>query len=688
MLKQFQNWSIRKNYLFQAFLVIVLISLSRDIENIYICISIYSICCLSFVWKLNKSYPYLIIVSLFLMFFLLFYKLDINQKLNFNIYKVVEVKEGYILLKQLSTLYYIPVGEEELLVGEFIKLSGMSEKVSVYGNFWEFDFNSYLINKNVKFRILEPMIEKTNGHFVQFHLYKFINSSNKLTKLFLFQQKTNDPIYTTLTSYSLSFLINLSGFNIYIISCFFNKKIFKNSKKYKKYKIIILALVLYYCGLLSFPLFFLKTCIFLIIRWIEENWKFRFSKITKFSIIWIICLFINPLFVFNIGFIFTIIAFLFIKKYQDKKPITNLFYNFLIVNAVFIPVQIYFDYKIYWLSSFFEILLIPLISFSFILSTFFWIPFSSYLLDFNYQILYSYSKSFQYINIFTICGHFSIFFLITYFFMFKLITTYKFNRRKIQTILIMLFTLNGFYFLQSNQFTKISPSVTMLNVGNGNSFLLQYKGKNILFDAGKGSGFSKKSLQQYLVYDGVRKIDAIFISHNHKDHYDQIDDLKTIYNIQNIFYNYDNQFNFKFKDLKISNFIENQNKDENDNSQVSVVEVKGKKILFTGDISKKREARLLQNKEFLEMIKGGVDLLQVAHHGSKTSSSQLFIETIKPQKCFISGHKSKMYDFPSKETIATLKKYQCKTYITNSRNSYKYKVKSNKVIKVQKKLLL
>ncbi|WP_158500861.1 ComEC/Rec2 family competence protein [Spiroplasma cantharicola] len=224
----------------------------------------------------------------------------------------------------------------------------------------------------------------------------------------------------------------------------------------------------------------------------------------------------------------------------------------------------------------------------------------------------------------------------------------------------------------------------MLNVGNGNSFLFQYKGKNILFDAGKGNGFNKKSLQQYLLYNGVRKIDALFISHNHKDHYDQIDDLKAIYNIKNIFYNYDNQFIFTIRDLKISNFIELENKDENDNSQVSLLEVKGKKILFTGDISKKRESRLLQNKDFLTKINGGIDLLQVAHHGSKTSSSQSFIKTIKPRNCFISGHKSKIYDFPSQDTIKTLKKYQCKTYITNAKNSYKYKVKSNRVIKVQK----
>ncbi|WP_339020223.1 hypothetical protein [Spiroplasma endosymbiont of Atherix ibis] len=113
-----------------------------------------------------------------------------------------------------------------------------------------------------------------------------------------------------------------------------------------------------------------------------------------------------------------------------------------------------------------------------------------------------------------------------------------------------------------------------------------------------------------------------------------------------------------------------------------MVEIQKHKILFTGDTTKKREYRLIKNKLFLNKIKEGIDFLQVGHHGSKTSTSEKFIEIIKPQTCYISGHKSMTLDFPNKETIETLNKYNCKTYVTNGKTSYKYIIKNKQTIKI------
>ncbi|AUM62698.1 ComEC/Rec2 family competence protein [Spiroplasma monobiae] len=684
IVKRFLSWFTNKNYFTITFIAFICIALSREVENIYLCSAIYLIILIIFTIEIKRSYPFLIFVSLFLIWFLLFYKFDINKFFNLNFYKVVEVNSNYFLIRQFGSLYYVPVGEFKLSVGEVVSLVGEFEKVSIKGNFWEFDFNSYLLNKNVKYKIIDAVIEIKNIKSLQYFFFKIVNSTNNLTKLMFFQQKTNSLIYKNLNSYSLGYLINLSGMNVYLLSGILNKKVFAKWKNYKKYRIIPITFLFYYCYLLNFKLFLLKSCILLIIGWVEQNKKFKFSKITKLSILWIACLFINPLFIFNIGFIFSVIAFIFLKKYKNKKPATNVIYNFLIVNAVFTPVQIFYNYKIYWFSSLFEVLLIPLVTFSFITSLFFFIPFSSYILNLIYKLFYFYSKGLTYLNLTTICGSFNFIYLISYFVLFKLITSFSFDKTKIKKLIIFIFTLNCFWILQSNQFTKISPSVTMLNVGNGNSFLFQYKGKTILFDAGRGNGFSKSSLEQYLVYSGVRKIEAVFISHNHQDHFDQLGNVANTYKLKNVFYNYHLKETFNYKDLNITNFIELGNSDENDNSQVSLIEVKNKKILFTGDTTKLREYRLIKDELFLNKVKGGVDFLQVGHHGSKTSTSEVFMKVIQPKTCFISGHKSNTLDFPSKETLDTLNKYKCKTYVTNGDSSYKYKVNSEKTIKIQK----
>lgn len=74
-------------------------------------------------------------------------------------------------------------------------------------------------------------------------------------------------------------------------------------------------------------------------------------------------------------------------------------------------------------------------------------------------------------------------------------------------------------------------------------------------------------------------------------------------------------------------------------------------MLFTGDIEKIAEERMLDeiNNNLLN-----ADILKVAHHGSKTSSTQKFIENVKPKIALIGVGENNKFGHPNYEVLNRL----------------------------------
>jgi len=129
------------------------------------------------------------------------------------------------------------------------------------------------------------------------------------------------------------------------------------------------------------------------------------------------------------------------------------------------------------------------------------------------------------------------------------------------------------------------------------------------------------------------------------------------------------------KELKIDDnklyFLNNKDYgNENDNSNVIYTELNGYKFMFMGDASSTTEKEIL-NKYNLPNI----DVLKVGHHGSKTSSSEEFIDEINPKYSIISVGKNNKYGHPNKEALDNLK--DSKIYRTDQNGSIKFKIKND-----------
>ena len=94
--------------------------------------------------------------------------------------------------------------------------------------------------------------------------------------------------------------------------------------------------------------------------------------------------------------------------------------------------------------------------------------------------------------------------------------------------------------------------------------------------------------------------------------------------------------------------------------------------MFMGDASITTEKEILNKYNLTD-----IDVLKAGHHGSKTSSSKKFIDTINPKYSIISVGKNNRYGHPNKEVLDNLK--DTKIYRTDKDGSIMFKIKNNKL---------
>lgn len=98
----------------------------------------------------------------------------------------------------------------------------------------------------------------------------------------------------------------------------------------------------------------------------------------------------------------------------------------------------------------------------------------------------------------------------------------------------------------------------------------------------------------------------------------------------------------------------------NNNSIVGRLTYGGFSMLFTGDAEKEEERTILDGGAKLQS-----DVLKVAHHGSKTSSSAAFLKAVSPKLALISAGAGNSYGLPHNVTLKTLGKAGIKVLRTD-----------------------
>lgn len=124
----------------------------------------------------------------------------------------------------------------------------------------------------------------------------------------------------------------------------------------------------------------------------------------------------------------------------------------------------------------------------------------------------------------------------------------------------------------------------------------------------------------------------------------------------------------------------NENK-LNNNSLAFKLKYNNFSMLFTGDIEKLAENEILKSNNNLEST-----VLKVGHHGSKTSSTENFIDDVNPKIAVIGVGKNNNFGHPSEEVLKRLKNIGTKIYRTDLCGEIIIKVDKKSKIRITTKI--
>ncbi len=229
---------------------------------------------------------------------------------------------------------------------------------------------------------------------------------------------------------------------------------------------------------------------------------------------------------------------------------------------------------------------------------------------------------------------------------------------------------------------KEELNIFYLDVGQADSTFITINGYNMLIDSGnEQDGYY---IVQFLKAQNINKIDYFILTHCDEDHiggaYKVIEELeienlympnkenetKTYQNLLDVIESNNIEVNRSLKASKESQYsigsaywkvlsVDARN-DLNDSSIVVELDYKDTKYLFMGDATTIVENMIDWDE---------VDVLKVAHHGSNSSTSQQFLDAVKPQYAIISVGSNNSHHLPDKEIIDRLDDNNINIYRTD-----------------------
>ena len=241
---------------------------------------------------------------------------------------------------------------------------------------------------------------------------------------------------------------------------------------------------------------------------------------------------------------------------------------------------------------------------------------------------------------------------------------------------------------QDNNFLSSDKNlkVHFIDVGQGDSCLIELNGKYMLIDAGTNE--SENSLVKYLKDLGIKEFEYVIGTHAHEDHIGGMDKVIQEFDVKKILFAkhttttrtfenfvtavknknlqlyapYVNE-TFNFEDASFTVLAPNYTKYEDINNYSIVIkfQYKNTSILFTGDAETLSENEMLNNSD-LDLK---ADVIKIGHHGSSTSSSIKFLNAVNPKYAVISLGKDNSYGHPHKSTMLRLKALNIPVYRTD-----------------------
>ena len=264
--------------------------------------------------------------------------------------------------------------------------------------------------------------------------------------------------------------------------------------------------------------------------------------------------------------------------------------------------------------------------------------------------------------------------------------------KKFFILMLMIFALicSGCSSNNNNTNSNNEVKIEVLDIGQGDASLIYTKDEVIMIDTGDVD--ERDRLEKLLKERNISTIDKLIITHPHADH---IGGAYVVFKNVNVKEIYDNgdattsktyqtylknikQKNIAYHQLKAGDTVDfgdgvsfkvfsptekmiKNDDDLNNNSIVGQLRYKDFTMLFTGDSERDAEQNMV--KSYGDELQS--DVLKSPHHGSRTSSSDDYLKTVKAKDVIISLAADNEYGHPHKQTLDRYKKYNMNVYRTD-----------------------
>lgn len=596
--------------------------------------------------------------------------------------------------EKIKGIYYIKTEEEKEWLEKNLELEGtlkIKGTLKVPNNNTVpnlFNYKKYLYFNKIYYllEINELKIDKkTDNILYKIKNYAYLRASkikyNKYIYAYILGTTDNleENIIDSYRTNGISHLFALSGLHVGIFSLILMKILSKLKIKKVYNYLFIFIILLMFAFITGFSPSILRSILLFFLLGINKIYNLNIRTINILYLTFSIIVLVNPFIIFQIGFILSFITtfFLILTSYLIENK--NYLQSLLIVSAIsFISslgVSIYFFGSINPMGIILNLIFVPLVSFIiFPLSLIVYIfPVLSNILNILTNIMENLSLFLTKVKLEIYFPATNISSIIIYY----ICLTILFKTRNKKIIFIIFFILMSW---KVYPYFKNETSIYFIDVGQGDSCLLvtPHASKAILIDTGGKISYNKEkwmrhskeyqistdTLIPFMRSIGVYKLDYCFLTHGDTDHAGEIINLQKNFKIDKIYINKGevNKLESNIQKAKIIDFeaiqidnikIQSLNDkiymDENDNSLVFLLNIENVSIILTGDASTKTEKDILSNYNLSK-----VDILKVGHHGSKTSSSSDFLETINPSISIISSGLNNRFNHPHQEVLNKL----------------------------------
>lgn len=627
--------------------------------------------------------------------------------------------------------------------GDSLYIEGEFKQPEEARNYKGYNYKQYLKTKKIIGTVeLEKakILKSSNGSFIH-NIQKYIKDTingtltdeegNLLLAILLGDKdKLSEDIQESFKTSNLSHMLAVSGAHVsYIILGL--TYVLQNSIIGKKNgKIVCIIFLLAFMAITNFTPSVTRACIMAILTLLSSIIYRKSDVYTNISVAALITLIFNPYSLLDLGFQLsyggTIGIIIFIKRIQEKKSnskVINYIKQMALVsiyaNIIIIPIMMYHFNTVSFTFIISNIMASPILGiivitgFLFIITSITVKPLTRLIAIFIKPILSILIKISQ------ICSKlpFSNILVVTPY-MFNVISYYaiilycikskKNNKCKIIICLLIVLILINFIIYIFPQKLRIF----FIDVGQGDSTLIITPDKKtVLIDGGGSDSFDvgEKVLLPYLLDRRILKVDYVLISHFDTDHATGVAQILGKIDVSSIILTRQLEENdiyrhilsiakekkikliyvkegdvLKIGGIKIS-IIHPENKlminnPMNNNSIVCKVEYNSFSMLLTGDIEMEAEELILRKNINLK-----ADVLKVAHHGSKTSTTGEFLKAINPKVALIGVGKNNNFGHPSNEVIQRLKENGTRIYRTDENGEISITVnKKGRIIKIQR----